>query len=330
LKKIGFRAKKLCGGFLSPECLPELEDLGVLNRLRAAGARPIRRVVLASPYHGKASADLPGEALSISRHRLDSILLDRARETGTHVFEGVEKDPEEHGWTIMATGRSIRKKPSGTSYYGIQAFFEPVDSVTDQVELDLIPGGYVGLVRQEMNQVNVCALLSSNHLRRYGPDLDHALREFMALNSNLHAHLGSARRVGPWKAVGPVVMGLKRLVDGSRFFVGDAACMPDPFVGEGMAMGLIGARLLANALLESASPACAYEDQWHRHFDHPLWLQKLLRTAMGHAGVQELVVRWCGLFPSSLRRLTEMTRSPATESLRASAIGVVADARGTR
>jgi len=315
-EKERFPRRKLCGGFLSPECLPELEDLGVLNRLRASGARPIHRVVLTAPYGGMASADWPEEALSVSRDLLDSILLDRAQEVGVRVFEGVEKQPEESGCTIIATGRnphspSPRRLGGGKSFYGIQAFFDQADGMTDQVELDLIPGGYVGLSRQEKSPINVCALLTSRHLQRYGPDLDHALRELMALNPNLHEHLKSARRVSEWKAVGPVVMGFKKLIEGSRFFVGDAACMADPFVGEGMAMGLRGAHLLADALLESPSPAFAYEEKWHRHFDHPLWLQKLLRTGMGHAGLQELVVRWCELFPVSLSRLAGMTRSVA-------------------
>lgn len=313
-EKERFPRRKLCGGFLSAEALPELEDLGVLDSLCAAGACRIHRVILASPSGSTATTELPQEALSVSRALLDSLLLDQARSIGVEVTEGVDGFQHADGGerTVIATGRNPppirgRARERVSVSYGIQAIFNNAEGITDQVELDLIPGGYVGLSRQEAGRMNVCALVRQDQLLRYGPDLDHVLREFMKLNPRLHNHLKSARRLESWKAVGPVMMGFRHLVEGSHFFVGDAACVVDPFVGEGMAMGLTGARLLADAF-ESSSPASQYQAQWHRSFDAPLKLQKLLRTAVGHAALQEWIVRWCGIFPSSLSLLTQMTR----------------------
>ena len=89
-----FPRQKLCGEFISPECLPKLRDLGVYDQVVQAGARPIREMNLVAE-DGK-SVPLPLEwlgadstfAIGLSRALLDSILLDRARELGAEVREG--------------------------------------------------------------------------------------------------------------------------------------------------------------------------------------------------------------------------------------------------
>lgn len=89
-----FPRHKLCGEFISPECLEKLDELGVRDRMMAAGARRIREMILVGA-DGK-SVELPLSllnaeadfALGLSRASLDAILLDRARELGAEVLEG--------------------------------------------------------------------------------------------------------------------------------------------------------------------------------------------------------------------------------------------------
>lgn len=89
-----FPRHKLCGEFISPECLKKLDELGVRDRMMAAGARRIPEMILVGA-DGK-SVELPLSvlnaevdfALGLSRASLDAILLDRARELGAQVLEG--------------------------------------------------------------------------------------------------------------------------------------------------------------------------------------------------------------------------------------------------
>ena len=89
-----FPRQKLCGEFVSPECLEKLDEFGVGERMMAAGARRIREMILVGA-DGK-SVELPLSllnaevdfALGLSRASLDAILLDRARELGAEVLEG--------------------------------------------------------------------------------------------------------------------------------------------------------------------------------------------------------------------------------------------------
>ncbi|HKC65104.1 MAG TPA: FAD-dependent oxidoreductase, partial [Pyrinomonadaceae bacterium] len=88
-----FPREKLCGEFISPECLEHFERLGVLNRMVEAGgaelaetvfySRSGRSVSVPSDWFGSASAC----ALGLSRAEMDARLLERAREMGVCVLE---------------------------------------------------------------------------------------------------------------------------------------------------------------------------------------------------------------------------------------------------
>jgi flavin-dependent dehydrogenase len=84
---------KLCGEFITPECFPTLERLGVMHHMLAAGAKKISRVRLVAPSgkslqtHISKMSDATW-AMSLSRARFDEVLLDRAREAGAVCLEG--------------------------------------------------------------------------------------------------------------------------------------------------------------------------------------------------------------------------------------------------
>ncbi|MFA5976564.1 MAG: FAD-dependent oxidoreductase [Elusimicrobiota bacterium] len=317
-EKDHFPRPKLCGGFLSPETLPELEALGVLELIQKAGAWPIRHIVVSSPSGKRAEAELPGMGLSLARETLDSLLLQRAKSVGVWVEEHHDglNAPDSSIWTVVATGRMTPPIGNGPAYYGLQAIFENIPSVTQQVELDLIPGGYVGLARQDTTRVNVCALTTQNAIKTLGPALDNVLSHWMRQNPILHRHLAQAHRITSWQAVGPVVMGLRRLTDGRRLFVGDAAFVIDPFLGEGIAMSLYGSRLLAEAFTQSKRPVDeAYAAAWHDRFDRPLPIHRVLRSVLDNRFSQNLLVSGLRMFPPALRWLAARTRLKTSDSL---------------
>lgn len=89
-----FPRDKLCGEFISPECLGHFRELGVLGEMLGRGGDRIRRTVFYSK--GGRSASVPSEwfgssggegALGLSRAEMDLRLLERARELGVRVRE---------------------------------------------------------------------------------------------------------------------------------------------------------------------------------------------------------------------------------------------------
>ncbi len=88
-----FPRHKLCGEFISPECLAHFKQLGVLDEILKVGGMRVTETVFYAP-DGKSvsipsrwfSGDLQG-ALSISRAEMDFRLMERAREVGVEVLE---------------------------------------------------------------------------------------------------------------------------------------------------------------------------------------------------------------------------------------------------
>jgi flavin-dependent dehydrogenase len=79
---------KLCGEFLSPECGPELEALGVWEAVRALAPERIDTACLTAPSGARWETRLPVPAWGLSRRALDAALAARAREAGVEVREG--------------------------------------------------------------------------------------------------------------------------------------------------------------------------------------------------------------------------------------------------
>jgi flavin-dependent dehydrogenase len=87
-----FPRAKLCGEFISPECLKHFEQLGVADRMLSAGGECLTQTVFYS--RGGRSVNVPSrwfdhqrEALGLSRAEMDHKLLERARGVGVDVLE---------------------------------------------------------------------------------------------------------------------------------------------------------------------------------------------------------------------------------------------------
>ena len=97
LDRARFPRAKPCGEFLSPGATPILEELGVREAVETAGALRLERVRIDA--HGAvvelrfpSGEGAPPWGYSLSRHALDSILLDAARAAGARVIEETRVD----------------------------------------------------------------------------------------------------------------------------------------------------------------------------------------------------------------------------------------------
>ncbi len=88
-----FPRHKLCGEFISPECLSHFKELGVFGEMISAGGERITETVFYEPGGNSVSVpskwfggDLQG-ALGLSRAEMDFRLLEKAKEAGAEVLE---------------------------------------------------------------------------------------------------------------------------------------------------------------------------------------------------------------------------------------------------
>ncbi|MCO6511762.1 MAG: NAD(P)/FAD-dependent oxidoreductase [Aridibacter famidurans] len=289
IERSRFPRHKLCGEFISPECLEHFRALGVLGPIGAAGGDSIRRTVFYA-LNGR-SAEVPSEwfrgsggaALGLSRAEMDHRLLEAAKRAGAEVVEGASvcgahlesgrvsavevrfddgsRETVDGSIFVDATGRQrvlanyaardkTKRGHRQPSLVGFKAHFSDVGMQPGRCEIYFFNGGYGGLNFVEGGRANHCFLVSSSAARDCGGDADSILSNVIFRNSRALETLGGAKRELEWLAVAVDGFGLRELSPAPNLFtVGDAGAFIDPFTGSGMLMALESSELLAECLL---------------------------------------------------------------------------------
>jgi flavin-dependent dehydrogenase len=263
-----FPRAKVCGGFVSPGGVACLEQLGVLDKVRKAGATEVNSArIRVDSLEVELPFKCPG--LGISRSALDEIVARGASvDQGAAVTNVVRRA---NGFIVSGSGfevacrividasgklgRFTRRWPVGE--FGIQFF----DAGTRQGFLDFwfFEDGYGGGVSVEGGRSNYCFLINKDRLRRY------------------------VSRPG-CMVTGPLAY--ERL-PGEFIAIGDAAGMVDPFCGEGMrhaldsgmvAAGIVGRGLRAGWTYEEIRRE--YEFEWSRRWSRKRVMGAVVRRML--------------------------------------------------
>lgn len=286
---------KLCGEFITPECFPTLERLGVMHRMLAAGATKISRVSLVVPSgksvqtHISRMSDDATWAMSLSRARFDEILFDRAREAGAVCLEGVAVkgsilnggvvqgvealslsdgakisfrapliiDASGRNSRLMVTKRERIAGRRGSRLYALKAHLKGVEGISEQLELYFFPQGYGGLTLVEEGLVNLCFIVEERALNDAGGDPTRVVQQTLMKNTLACERMKGAEVVGKWYSAGPLTFGRRRLAQGGVIAVGDASGMIDPFTGTGIQMALRTGEMAAEAIFEAMGASLA-------------------------------------------------------------------------
>ena len=292
--KASFPRPRTCGEMLSPDGVAVLARLGLDGAVRAAGAATIRRFSLVRPDGVRVDGRLPAPALSLSRERLDLLVLDGARGAGAGAFLGeavtaVEGDLAS-GFTVKTTARTLsaravlgawgRYSPLGRAFFGAPAPLfgfkkflrgEAGRRLDDRVVLHVFRGGYLGLSLVEEGRVSLGALTRPEVAKEAHGDFDRLLARLGRECPGLAADLaGLAPEPGPALVSEPVHLGKREAALGGVLLAGDAAGVVDPYTGSGMALALrtgeaAGALLARHAEGEVAPEALAAE--WARRWE---------------------------------------------------------------
>ncbi len=121
IEREAFPRHKLCGEFVSPECLRHFKDLDVFDEMISAGGDRIAQTIFYAP-DGKSvvvpskwfGGDASG-ALSLSRAEMDFQLLERAKQIGVKVLEetsvvgALTRNDEIHGVKIKSKDGETRE-----------------------------------------------------------------------------------------------------------------------------------------------------------------------------------------------------------------------------
>lgn len=342
LERDRFPRRKVCGEFLSMEAQGLLARIGCLDSLRALGPAVIERARFFAPAGHAAEFPLGAAAWGLSRWAFDAALFRHARSCGVEAFEGANvvdrkaaegrtrleidlADPGEPprrvtleaGTVVDARGRPPAPAGGEPLFIGYKRQhrpkpgFSPDDVMRGAVEVHLFPGGYCGLNAVEGGAVNVCLLARGDWLAALeSPQWDGVAQAMAHRSPSLRRRLETLIPEGPPSAVARVRIGSPE--PPRSLAVGDAAGMIAPLCGDGQAMALESALLLADliARTEPSKLLTEWSRAWSRRFAPRIRLGRSLQGLLLRPWGAELAVGLVALYPLAARYLLRATRHP--------------------
>ncbi len=285
-----FPRKKPCGEFLSPACLPLLDELGLLERLEAAGAAKVSGMNILTAKHATRGDYLPigpfasshGFGLGMRRELLDHQALEAAaaepdvdvllgwrvseplrdgagRATGLSVTDPDGSRLELRSRFVVAAdglhsrvarGLGWAKPRSGPDRFAIVARFEGVEQRCE-AELHVAGQNYFAACPIDGGQFTANLVLGKQQLPKGAGALEACFREHLGSVPVLAERLAGARLTEPLAACGPLRAAVRRCTGPGAALVGDACGFVDPMTGEGLFFAMQGAQLLSAAVHEA-------------------------------------------------------------------------------
>jgi flavin-dependent dehydrogenase len=280
-----FPREKACAEYLSPEAGRDLEALGVLGQVEAAGAVRLAGFRLVSDDGRDVCGRYAGATpftpfrpfgLALPRRVLDPIVLDSARRAGADVREGValERLIVDGGTVTGAVTRGAggRERLQARIVVGadglhsrvarqlrlarrghperlaIVAHLEDVTGCADLGEMFAGPGWYVRLAPIGAGLVNAAMVVPAAEARGIGAGAGEFLLRRLSSLPELRRRIAGARIARPAMITGPFARRASSTVADGALLVGDAADFFDPFTGEGIFAALRGGRLAAGVI----------------------------------------------------------------------------------
>ncbi|MFC4293724.1 NAD(P)/FAD-dependent oxidoreductase [Novosphingobium tardum] len=317
----------LCGGFLSWRTLETLAGLGIA----AADLNPVP-TLRTRLFAGTSVAEspLPRPACSVSRHRLDTVLLAAAIGAGARVERGVavreigdsvrlDDGAELAADTVfLASGKhDVRgaARPAGARgsdpSLGLRVRIAAAPAlaalVGDAVELHLFERGYVGVALQEDGSANLCMAVHRSRLQEAGsPEalLAQLAADHPALGERLAFRSGSE----PIDAVANVPYGWHAAQGAPGLFrLGDQAGVIPSLAGEGMGIA-IASGVSAAAAHAAGLGGQAWQERFARRIARPIGLADTIRSAAENPLGARALVATARALPASMGWAARMTR----------------------
>ncbi|MBA3722894.1 MAG: NAD(P)-binding domain-containing protein [Parachlamydiaceae bacterium] len=314
-----YPSHKVCGEFLSPECLPllkkwNIETIPILNAQFQTPSQVINYT-------------FPEAAGSLSHHQLDPSLAQYAKsknveiltesrvmalrpkqsKLGFHEIELSTGKTVQASTIIVATGRIPNfEQPFKERYIGLKAHFEGI-SIQDSIQMFSFPGAYLGISQIENHKYNIACLATVGQFNKFEtPEL--FMKNLMSQNTKLNSYLSNGKNLfKEWMKASVPEFGLKKTPNWKdAYFIGDAIMTIPPTTGEGLSMGILGGYLAAEYAFEGRDDE--FKKKWLKQCSSQIFWGKILHHIMLNPTIGNPCFKLGQIFPSLIKKLFYLTR----------------------
>lgn len=322
-----YPAHKICGEFLSPECLHFLHDWNI-------HPIPIKHALFRTNTSSLAIS-FPSSAGGMSHIQLDPALVNLALKFGAkiktntqvisfqpkrqssaaHLIQISNGETIEASHVIIATGRipSYETQVPRMSYVGFKAHFENLDS-DKNLKMFLFPGAYLGISPIEDNKHNVACLAKIEAVNEFN-DPQLFIESLISQNTHLNCMLTKEKNLFVrWMVASVPSFGIKQTPDWlDTYFIGDAAVTIPPACGDGLSMAIFGGRLAAEYALRHRDGAQDFKRMWVSRCSSQIFWGKILHEIMLNSFYGNSLIHACNCFPYLKKKIFELTRAKSKE-----------------
>ncbi|MGB5943384.1 MAG: NAD(P)/FAD-dependent oxidoreductase [Leeuwenhoekiella sp.] len=336
IERHSYPKHKVCGEYVSNEVLPYLKELGIDPF--EAGAVSIDTLQFSSGSGKMLTTKLPLGGFGLSRFTLDKLLFEKAVESGCKVMEdtvtkvrfkndkfSVETQSGEKFESEIVIGsfgkrsnldKSLSRKfiTKKTPWIGVKSHYaaQHPDHI---VGLHNFKGGYCGISKVENNRINVCYLAHLDSFGKY-KDVDAFKDKVMQTNPHLRNFFTNAEPLFE-KAltISQISFDQKNRVEDHVLMAGDSAALIHPLCGNGMAMAIMGAKLLSenilnyfrNSEISHWQMEKNYSKEWEQHFKERLFYGRQLQRLLEHPELSDWGIRLAQYVPALIQKLITKT-----------------------
>lgn len=315
-----YPSHKVCGEFLSPECLPILHKWGIYPT-------SITQVSFHTPSQ-TASFPFPAAAGSLSHYVLDTTLMQLAQSLGTNILTQVKVEslhPKSNGQRhhtiqlsngellktdaiIIATGRlpTLNAVKPTFQYMGIKTHFEGIKE--SQLQMFSSQGAYLGISLLEEGKTNVACLATMQRIESAGT-AENLIHQLAQENPKLEKLLKNGTNLlNTWMTAPIPFFGFKETPEwNDAYFVGDAAMSLPPACGGGLSMSILTGVSAAQHVIQK-NPA-GFKKWCRAHYSRQMLAAKTLHRVLLQPKLCGWIMRGCNAFPGISKLIFRATRS---------------------
>ena len=190
------------------------------------------------------------------------------------------------------------------AFYGFKAHFKNINT-GNEVIFHTFPGVYLGISAIEEGKTNIACLASLDVVNKFSSPQEFIKNVIDKTASR--ASLKNGTQLFDWLVVKAPPFGIKNTPDlPNVFFIGDAAGTIPPAAGDGLALGLLSGKLVADYVMKN--DAKGFKKAWLKNYASVIRYGKLLHALMMRPMLAKTVILLCQIFPGLARRIFEKTR----------------------